>query len=312
VTTAHGAARVGPALRVLLADAIDYAGLFPPAQLDMPGAVAEYAAYVGSADSWALGRFVVPAARLDELAAAGAQIVDATPSLGAAAWRLSALLGPSVQSDIAAVHAFNAAQAVVGDAWTGTVDCVEVRASAPDQIAAIVHNVGRSIECFVEIPISSDPVPLIRAIAAAGARAKVRTGGTTPDAFPTSDDLVRFLAACVSERVSFKATAGLHHPLRGEYALTYAAGSERGTMYGFLNVFLAAALLQRGGSTAAARDLIEERSPDAVQMREDGVTWHGIELTSAQLADTRRLAMMSFGSCSFREPLDDLTTLGML
>ncbi len=72
MTTAHRVVRDGPAVRVLLADAIDYAGLFPPAQLDMPGAVAEYAAYLDSADSWALGRFVVPAARLAELADAAA------------------------------------------------------------------------------------------------------------------------------------------------------------------------------------------------------------------------------------------------
>ena len=41
MTTAHRVVRDGPAVRVLLADAIDYAGLFPPTQLDMPGAVAE-------------------------------------------------------------------------------------------------------------------------------------------------------------------------------------------------------------------------------------------------------------------------------
>src|SRR5919107_1312328 len=68
VTTTHRVARDGPAVRVLLTDAIDYAGLFPPAQLDMPGAVAEYAAYLDSPHRWALGRFVVPAARLADLA----------------------------------------------------------------------------------------------------------------------------------------------------------------------------------------------------------------------------------------------------
>ncbi|MDF2772824.1 MAG: hypothetical protein K0S86_2319, partial [Geminicoccaceae bacterium] len=65
---ARGVDRAAP-IRMLLRDAVDYAGLFPPAQLDMPGAVAEYAAYLASADAWALGRFVVPAARLDEMAA---------------------------------------------------------------------------------------------------------------------------------------------------------------------------------------------------------------------------------------------------
>ena len=158
----------------------------------------------------------------------------------------------------------------------------------------------------------SDPAPLIRAIRGVGARAKVRTGGTTPDAFPSSDALVRFLAACVDEGVSFKATAGLHHPLRGDYQLTYAVDSALGTMYGFLNLFLAAAILHAGGSVATAREILEERSPNALQLRDGRVTWRGIDFTNAQLVETRRLAMMSFGACSFREPLDDLAALGML
>src|SRR5215216_2608933 len=74
VTTERRVSRRAPALRVLLQDAIDYAGLFPPAQLDMSGAVAEYASYLGSVDAWALGRFVAPVARLDELVAAAVSL----------------------------------------------------------------------------------------------------------------------------------------------------------------------------------------------------------------------------------------------
>ena len=44
------------ALQALLGDAVDYAGLFPPAQLDMAGAVAEYASYLTSPDRWALAQ----------------------------------------------------------------------------------------------------------------------------------------------------------------------------------------------------------------------------------------------------------------
>lgn len=310
--TAPHAAQRGSAVRVILADAIDYAGLFPPAQLDMAGAVAEYAAYLQSSDRWALGRFVVPASRLEELVAAGhdSDEVQALGSRGGP-WRLSALLGPDLDGDVATVHAFNARAATPDTEWSGRVDTVELRASTPDAIASAVKAVGQAVDCFVEIPIASDPTPLVRAIGAAGARAKVRTGGTTPDAFPASDDLVRFLAACVAERVSFKATAGLHHPLRGDYALTYVPESPRGTMYGFLNVFLAAALLRAGATVATARTMLEERSPDALHVGDDGVSWHGHRLTREQLGGARDLAMVSFGSCSFREPLDDLTTLGL-
>ena len=130
--------------------------------------------------------------------------------------------------------------------------------------------------------------------------------------FPSSEDLARFLAACVRESVAFKATAGLHHALRGAYPLTYAPDSARGTMYGFLNVFLAAAFLRAGESEAMARALLEEREAAALQFDQSGVTWRGHRLSTEQLEHSRDGAIQSFGSCSFREPLDDLQSLGLL
>ena len=302
-------------VRTLLLDAIDYAGLFPPAQLDMPGAVAEYASYLESNDAWALGRFVVPATRLEELAIAAADALDGDPaSLGGRRdpWRLSALLGADIAADVERVQAFNAPHDVDDDRWWGRVQSIELRASTPDAIAEALRVVPADFERFVEIPAAGETPALVRAIGRAGGRAKVRTGGTTVDAFPTSDELVRFLAACVTEHVAFKATAGLHHPVRGDYPLTYAADSERSTMYGFLNVFLAAAFLHGGESEAVARQALEEQQSAAFQFDDNGVAWRGRRLSSQQLLATRELAMRSFGSCSFREPLDDLASLGLL
>jgi hypothetical protein len=316
VTEERTGARPPAGLRALLADAIDYAGLFPPAQLDMPGAVAEYAAYLESNDSWALGRFVLPVSRLEELARSAQELPAAVEpfSLGVPAmpWPLSALVGADVAGNMERIRAFNAMYATANDQWRAQVHAVEVRATTPDAITQTVRTVGDTFDCFVEIPIATDPHPLVRALAAAGGRAKVRTGGTTPDAFPTSAQLARFLAACVAERVPFKATAGLHHPLRGEYRLTYDAGSASGTMYGFLNVLLAAALLRDGGSEGLACELLEERSPEVFQFDTAGVTWRGRQFQTGRLAASRQLGMISFGSCSFREPLDDLASLGLL
>src|SRR5216683_631476 len=73
------------ALRALLTGLIDYAGLFPPSALDMPAAVRNYAAYRLSEHAWALGRFVVPLARLKEFEQAAADRRD---------WKLSVLGSP--------------------------------------------------------------------------------------------------------------------------------------------------------------------------------------------------------------------------
>jgi len=299
------------ALRVLLARAIDYAGLFPPAQLDMPGAVAEYASYLASNDEWALGRFVVPAARLGELAAAASDTLPEPSRDLQPARRSSVVLGPDLAADVRVMDAFCAGEARNPDAWWGGVDSVELRASTPDAIREAMRVVPGRYERYVEIPISGDVAPLVRTIREAGAYAKVRTGGTSADAFPASENVVRFLVACLREEVPFKATAGLHHPLRGDYPLTYEPGSACGRMYGFLNVFLATAFLASGLDAADARRLLEENDPAAVRLGSSAVSWRGNRLPVDRLAASRSF-LKSFGSCSFREPIDDLTALGLL
>lgn len=316
MSVARNARHPPAAVWTLLSRAIDYAGLFPPAQLDMPGAVAEYTSYLDSADSWALGRFVVPVARLDELAAeaTAAQSLAAGSSAGSrSAHGLSVVLGADVAAGCGSVLAYNAAHDADGEQWWAHVEAVELRAATSDAIADAMRLIpGDAFERYVEIPITADPTGLVRAVGAAHAFAKVRTGGTTADAFPASTDLARFLASCVAEGVSFKATAGLHHPLRGDYPLTYEPGSSTGRMYGFLNVFLATAVLRAGLGETVAREILEEHDASSLTFDEAGVAWRGHRLSASQLADARALAIRSFGSCSFREPVDDLTALGML
>src|SRR5262245_38924762 len=70
----EGGAAMNPALRALLGGIIDYAGLFPPAQLPLEEAIRNYARYRTEPESWMLGRFVIPATRLKELAELGKEL----------------------------------------------------------------------------------------------------------------------------------------------------------------------------------------------------------------------------------------------
>ncbi|HET7190233.1 MAG TPA: hypothetical protein VFI52_18910, partial [Gemmatimonadaceae bacterium] len=88
-------------LRALVAGLVDYAGLFPPASLDMPAAAARYAEYRASADAWMLGRFIVPVARLNELAAA-------LPAQPDTPWTLCVLMGDDLQADARRLADFEA------------------------------------------------------------------------------------------------------------------------------------------------------------------------------------------------------------
>jgi hypothetical protein len=137
----------------------------------------------------------------------------------------------------------------------------------------------------------------------------VRTGGVTVDAFPRSGKLLDFIVGCRRERVPFKATAGLHHAVRGSYRLTYEPNSPAGTMYGFLNVFLAAALVWAGDDEATALALLEERDASALAFSDDAITWRGRRITAEELRAARDAFAISFGSCSFREPVDQLARL---
>jgi hypothetical protein len=83
-------------------------------------------------------------------------------------------------------------------------------------------------------------------------------------------------------------------------------------MYGFLNVALAAAFLSSGQSETFAQALLQERDPGAVQLDESGASWRGHRMSIEQLLESRARTIRSFGSCSFREPIDDLASLGML
>ena len=109
-----------------------------------------------------------------------------------------------------------------------------------------------------------------------------------------------------------KATAGLHHPVRSEYALTYREDSPRATMHGFLNVLLAAVFVRTGVALEELTELLEETSPAAFSFEADGVTWRYHRITNMQIRCARETSVVSFGSCSFTEPVQDLQAAGLL
>jgi hypothetical protein len=292
------------ALNELLHASIDYAGLFPPAQLDMTTAVENYARYLASDGAWALGRFIVPAARLPELAEA-AQRCWADPA--GTPWSIAALAGGNRAEDLDHIRRFNAAHAAQGH-----VDTLELKASSTAEIQRSMAEIPPPLQVYVEIPIDEDPAKLIQEIGRRGARAKVRTGGVTRDAFPSPAQLACFMARCVASGVPFKATAGLHHPVRAEYRLTYEPSAPTGLMFGFLNLFIAAALLRSGLNLEVAEQVLEESNPSAFQVEENAIGWREHKLSLSDLKQLRQQVLISFGSCSFTEPLDELKALHFL
>jgi len=153
----------------------------------------------------------------------------------------------------------------------------------------------------------------VAALAGAAAGAKIRTGGITPEAFPSAEVVAEFIRACVAAEVPFKATAGLHHPLRGSFPLTYEKGSACAEMFGFLNVFVTAALAKAHRlDTPTLVQCLTERDPSSIAATDDGLRWRKLVLSVSQLSAAREGLALSFGSCSFDEPVRELTALGLL
>jgi hypothetical protein len=291
-----------PTLRALVAGLVDYAGLFPPASLGMAEAVANYATYLEAPEAWMLGRFVAPVTRFGELAAEASSVIHRS----AAPWRIAAIGSGDPVADGDVVRELDGHRAGC------IVDVIEHRVASVDAVHAAARATPAGVTLYAELPLAGDPRPLLEAVKGLGARAKVRTGGVTPDAFPTAPALARFIARCAEVGVPFKATAGLHHPLRAEHALTYAADAPRAVMYGFLNVFAAGAFALTGMSESALARLLEERDRAALVFGDDALTWRGHTIALDQLTEARASLAIAFGSCSFREPVDDLHQLDLI
>lgn len=295
--------------RTLLTSLIDYAGLFPPAELQMRAAVPRYAAHRASPHAWMVGRFVLPLAQIDEFEHC---FDDLAAEHRTAPWSLAVLGGRSLDADVRKIVDFNRRHGDEGR-QDARIEAIELKVHSLEDVARAADVVSEPPEVYFEIPINSDPADRLAAVAAAGGRAKVRTGGVSPEMFPAVPDLARFLRTCAAERVPFKATAGLHHPVRSNHSVTADGQGPRVTMHGFLNVFVAATLAHSGATASGLLEaVLSDESTSAFSFDQSGVTVHGHRLSCEDLAQARRRFALSFGSCSIEQPAEALAAMHVI
>lgn len=282
--------------RALMAGAVDYAGLFPPAQLPLADALAEYRRALAGADAWMLGRFIVPAVQLSVLA--DAVVRDAHDGRG---WTVSAIVREHMDEDAAAVQAFN--QRAVNQHVR--VDTIECRPSSSDSITWLAKTFSPAFTVHVEVGVGPTARDDLRVVARHRLRAKVRTGGLAADAFPAPASLVAFIESARDVGVPFKATAGLHHAMRGAYPLSDEIGAQSATMHGFVNLMLATAAVGERFPTTTAAALLTRTDHSALVFDDERVRWGDVELSIDAIGRMREAQCVSFGACSFREPADE-------
>jgi len=316
------------ALTAFMGSLIDYAGLFPPASLDVKTAVAEFAGHLSEPEAWMLGRFIAPAERLAEVG------VAADPHLGGgAAWGFSALVGARDKAETAlGALPEQAAQIMRFEAeYRGrvSVECLETplpvdgAAQAATFIPALLSGLREAglgqREVFLEIPAANSDAQVLAAISAAvpehigqpdGLRriaAKMRCGGVTPDAFPSCRRVATVIQQCARLDLPLKCTAGLHHPVR------HRAVEPDVMMHGFLNVFGAGLLAWAvQPELDVLVECVAETDPAAFTFSGDTFAWRDYRLDVETMNRIRSRSLFGFGSCSFAEPRADLQDLGLL
>ncbi len=311
--------------RVFMTSLIDYAGLFPPANCSMADAALNYARYLADQDAWMLSRFICSASRLEELSKNAASLMPGTFATSgyremaniADPWLISVVIDGPLDRCLDQIHDFNTRHSNE-DQGLALVDALEMRAATPSSIDEAMEIIPEDIMPFFEIPIDNDCRGFVAAVAGyldqGTIAAKVRCGGITPNAIPPASQIAAFITACAAARVPFKATAGLHHPIRAEYRLTYEDSPPKAIMFGFVNVFFAAAAARFAkASPQTIEQILNETNPSAFKFTDQTVSWNNdISVDTTTMARSRETFALAYGSCSFTEPTTEMRTLNLM
>jgi len=324
---------VTPSLQTLLHEILDYAGLFPPADLSLARAIQNYAEYRHEEEAWMLSRFVLPVRRLPDLTSHRHLFKDGAPYV-------FSVLGTGGATPDSFLEAFSRDLDVIDtfdDAHGGRAQVDVMEVPLPDALVGapradvasfldtlnrtLVANGTAKLDLFLELPMQPDAVEGLPDVCAAVAEhnsrqavpartltgLKVRCGGGEPSDVPAVDDLAALIVACRDAGIPFKATAGLHHPVRH-----YDDGLDT-DMHGFLNVFAAGVLAaEHDLNRADVQTILLEDTADNFRFRKDAFAWRDLTVSLDGIQHARDTFAQSFGSCSFEEPIDHLRDLELL
>ncbi len=310
-------------LSAFLDGLMDYAGIFPPASLPLDQALRNYLGYINHSDAWMLGRFILPVARTDEAAA----ILESHPvdvpvriamlGKGGSDWT-SFFSG--LEAEIDQTLAFRnrlgsrVETAVFETRLPGAELEFQIRADALiGQASGKLNDAG--FYPYFEIPSDEQWQPRARRALKSmskfrenhSVRLKIRTGGIEKESFPPPRKIAWALAAASAQGTALKCTAGLHHPIR-KYREEVST-----EMHGFVNVFTAAVLAHAHSlSEESIVPIVADEVPGNFTFTGEGLAWCNLGASLEEIAAARRQFAVSFGSCSFDEPREDLKELGWI
>ena len=326
-------ALVPPSLRALLDDILDYEGLFPPAELSLSQALHNYADYRTEPKAWLLSRFVLPVRQLPDLPPYRSLLSRGAPYrfsvLGTGGDDPETFLDRFVR-DLDVLDAFDAEFG-----GRSQVDRMEI--PLPDTLVGagqtelesffssvdrrLVQTGTAKLDLFLRVPTRPASVERLPALCAAVAEhnsrqalparsemgLKLRCGGGTPEDVPSAQQVAALIVACRDAGIAFKATSGLQRPVRH---YDDALDTE---MHGFLNLFAGAVL---AAEHQLDRDVVEtillEETSSNFRFKKESFSWRNLGASLEGIRHARESLALSFGSCSFEDPIDNLRDLDLL
>ncbi len=316
---------------------IDYAGLFPPAKLPLDTAIRNYAEYRKDADAWMLSRFIIPAAMLPKISEYADELFTQKHPFAFSVLGKGTETIEEYEREIEKIlnNCTEFCQAHPGSITTGMLEIklpqeaafshdvdllnklMNETADKLNQSAIAPHTIF--YEGFLDESWKKDTEAILQAISAHNeTRAninenhqftafKIRCGGVEADQFPSVEQLAFILNRARKYNVALKGTAGLHHPVR------HYAEEVQTKMHGFFNAFGGAMLASANNlNDTVLEEILKEEDAEQFTFTDDAFTWKDYSVSTEQIKKLREDTLLSFGSCSFDDPREDLAQLKLL
>jgi hypothetical protein len=287
---------------------IDYAGLFPPASLSIPEAVGEYRRIRSEEHQWVVGRFLCRASQLTDFAGVATSILRP----GDARWEIGVIFDRAPGESATEANSFHTEMDPVLSIRAAEAKLDEPTASAVDSLLDAMLSVAPDVVPYIEINNTETIAEQVSIIARAldtrrrVGGAKLRCGGVTADLVPTPRQVAEFVVACTDKRIPFKATAGLHQPIR------HFDNELRVERHGFINILMASALAEAGEDVDMVEAVVADTNPANFSLSATFASWRDREIPGSALRRMRQSGFVSYGSCDFDGPIEAVEQLGFL
>ena len=300
-------------IKLFLTKLIDYAGLFPPAKLELESALKNYSKYIQCNDNWMMSQFIIPVHLLEEITAELMVGFSKSNPL-----KLSILSGELSKE----VEKLNQFQNLYSEKvyYSGLETRIQNRSTFNqllDSILVIQLKYNFTLATFFELPpcenwvenmkSTNEAISQFNKINNTNFGFKLRCGGVEAHMFPSADSIAETIISCINFEIPIKFTAGLHHPIR------HYNESLKTKMYGFFNIFIGGMLTKKYGfDSNKCVEILKDESLGNFKFSNDKLSWKEYSLNNFEIKHFRKNNFISFGSCSFNEPREDLIKLGII